>query len=93
MKAVDFVVEESDRPNANPDQREAFLNELVSGDRDDDLVRKYRDSFIYRWAENTAEKPIGYLVLVAASRLDAAMLLIRTEELKRRLPVQGPPSI
>ncbi len=103
MKAVDFVVEEPDRvlfiefkdpdhPGADPSSRSTFMNELVSGGRDDDLVRKYRDSFIYRWAEKAAEKPIGYCVLIAARRLDEAMLLVRTEELKRRLPVEGPPS-
>ena len=103
MKAVDFVVEESDRvlfvefkdpdhPRADPDAKEAFLQKLQTGDKDDDLVRKYRDSFIYRWAEDTDEKPIVYFVLVAASRLDEAMLLARTEELKRKLPVEGPAS-
>lgn len=103
MKAVDFVVEESDwvlfiefkdpdHPRADPDAREAFLQELQTGGKDDDLVRKYRDSFIYRWAEEVDEKPIVYFVLVAASRLDEAMLLARTEELKRKLPIEGPAS-
>jgi len=103
MKAVDFVVEEPDRvlfiefkdpdhPHANPDDRKAFLEELLIGGKDDDLVRKYRDSFIYRWAENAAEKPISYCVLIAASRLDEAMLLARTEGLKRKLPAEGPAS-
>ena len=103
MKAVDFVVEESDRvlfiefkdpdhPRADPDAREAFLQELQTGDKDDDLVRKYRDSFIYRWAEEADEKPITYFVLIATSRLDEAMLLARTEKLKRELPANGPAS-
>ena len=103
MKAVDFVVEEPDRilfiefkdpdhPRANTDAREAFLQELRTGGKDDDLVRKYRDSFIYRWAEEADEKPVVYFVLVAASQLDEAMLLARTEELKRKLPVEGPAS-
>jgi len=103
MKAVDFVVEESDwvlfiefkdpdHLRADPDAREAFLQELQTGGKDDDLVRKYRDSFIYRWAENALKKPIIYYVLVAASWLDEAMLLARTEELKRKLPIEGPAS-
>ncbi len=103
MKAVDFIVEEPDRvlfiefkdpdhPCADTKAREKFLRELQTGDKDDDLVRKYRDSFIYRWAEEADEKPIVYLVLVAASQLDEAMLLARTEELKRKLPVKGPAS-
>ena len=103
MKAVDFIVEESDRvlfiefkdpdhPHANQKDRKAFLEELQAGGKDDDLVRKYRDSFIYRWAENADEKPIAYYVLIATSRLDEAMLLVRTEELKRKLPMEGPVS-
>lgn len=103
MKAVDFVVEEPgrvlfiefkdpDHPHADPKDRESFLEDLLSGGKDDDLVRKYRDSFIYRWAEQANAKPIVYFVLVAASRLDEAMLLARTEELKRKLPIEGPPS-
>jgi hypothetical protein len=103
MKAVDFIVEEPDRvlfiefkdpdhPRADPKDRESFLKELLSGGKDDDFVRKYRDSFIYRWAEKGDEKPIVYFVLVATSCLDEAMLLARTEELKRKLPVEGPAS-
>lgn len=103
MKAVDFIVEESDQvvfiefkdldhPHANPNDQAFFLKELQTGGKDDDLVRKYRDSFIYRWAENAEEKPVTYYVLIAASRLDEAMLLARTEELKRKLPVARPAS-
>ena len=104
MKAVDFIVEEPERvlfiefkdpddPRARGRQQsKEFLEELKAGDKDDDLVRKYRDSFIYRWAEKADEKPIFYYVLIAASQLDEAMLLARTDELKRKLPVDGPKS-
>ena len=103
MKAVDFVVEEPDRvlfiefkdPDhhiADPDAREVFLQELLMGNKDDDLVRKYRDSFIYRWAEGVDEKTIVYFVLIAANCLDEAQLLAITEGLKRKLPVRGPAS-
>ncbi|RMD96330.1 MAG: hypothetical protein D6816_19070 [Bacteroidetes bacterium] len=103
MKAVDFIVEEPDRvlfiefkdpdhPRANAEDRKVFLKELLSGGKDDDLVRKYRDSFIYRWAEKAGEKPIFYYVLIASSQLDEAMLLARTDELKRKLPAEGPAS-
>jgi len=103
MKAVDFIVEESDRvlfiefkdpdhPQAKPNKRKTFLKDLLAGSKDDDLVRKYRDSFIYRWAEKILDKPITYCVLIATSQLDEAMLLARTEELKRKLPLEGPTS-
>ncbi len=102
MKAVDFIVEEPnltifiefkdpDNPHATPDKREEFLQELLAGTKDDDLVRKYRDSFLYCWAENKVENPIVYFVLIAASQLDEAMLLAITDVLKRKLPLKGPP--
>ncbi len=37
-------------------------------------------------------KTIEYYVLVATSQLDGAMLLVRTEALKRKLPLEGPKS-
>lgn len=101
MKAVDFVVELPDRiyfielkdpddPNATAERREAFLGELRSGKLDTDLKHKYRDSFLYEWASGRADKPIYYLVLIAASSLSAAELLARTDALRKQLPLLGP---
>jgi len=103
MKAVDFIIEEPDKtlfiefkdpddPRANPASRTKFISELKIGKKDDALIQKYRDSFIYRWAEDKVQKPVLYLILIATSQLDEAMLLARCEELKRRLPAKGPPS-
>lgn len=99
MKAVDFIVELTDRilfieikdppdpaslpPNAKGDYVEKFL----SGEEDADFYRKYRDSFLYEWAAKRTQKPIFYLILVAFARLTEADLLARTEVLKRKLPV------
>ncbi len=103
MKAVDFVVETRQRilfiefkdpndPHATQNSQEAFLEELQAGRKDDDLVRKYRDSFLYQWAADAIDKPVMYYVLIASDRLDEAMLLQRIEQLQRKLPVQGPKS-
>jgi len=103
MKAVDFIVETPDRvlfvEFKDPDQRHAkqkdkdkFVQELLSGKKDDDFVYKYRDSFLYQWASRNLEKPVYYLVLVALSTLTEAELLARTDELKRKLPLEGPES-
>jgi len=103
MKAVDFIVEtarhilfiefkDPEHRQAAVEAQEAFLQELRAGQKDDELVRKYRDSFLYQWAVGAVMKPILYWVLIACDALDEAMLLQRTEELKRKLPIQGPKS-
>ena len=101
MKAVDFIVELEDRtyfvefkdpenPNAKPKDSAAFLKKFMSGAIDSDLKTKYRDSWLYEYAEGRAKKPIYYLVLIGASMLSDADLLTRTEALKRQLPAEGP---
>ena len=101
MKAVDFVVELSDRylfievkdpqnPDSPADNRQRFADEFSRGALDEDFKYKYRDSFLYEWAMGRADKPIHYLTLVAHDGLQIAHLTRRQEELKRILPLQGP---
>jgi hypothetical protein len=101
MKAVDFVVElvdkiyfielkDPDNPSATTERRAKFLLKLTSGTLDADLQRKFRDSFLYEWASNRADKPIVYVVLLGMAALSPADLLLRTESLKKQLPLSGP---
>lgn len=101
MKAVDFIVELDDRtyfvefkdpenPNAKANDSAAFLKKFMSGAIDSDLKTKYRDSWLYEYAEGRAKKPIYYVVLIGASMLSDADLLTRTEALKSMLPAEGP---
>ena len=101
MKAVDFVLELADRylyvevkdpqhPRATSRDRNAFIRRLRSGELDEDLKRKYRDSFLHEWAAGRADKPIDYLVLIAVDTLDDAQLAHRTSALERQLPLRGP---
>jgi hypothetical protein len=101
MKAVDFIVELEDKalfielkdpehPNAPAQNRAAFLENFLSGGLDNDLKLKYRDSWLYEYAEGRAKKPIYYLVLIGASTLSDAELLARTDALKRQIPMPGP---
>lgn len=101
MKAVDFVVEladkiyfvemkDPDNPAATPDRRAAFIQKLSSGTLDADLKQKFRDSFLFEWASNRADKPIVYVVLLGMSSLSPTDLLMRTESLKKQLPLNGP---
>ncbi len=91
MKAVDFVVETEKRslfvevkdpPVSNAfDANEAY-SKLMKG-----LVAKFRDTFIYRWAEKQINKPVAYHCLVD---VDSALTLQIMTELKRSLPENGP---
>lgn len=103
MKAVDFIVEEDDRisfielkdpehPRAREENREEFIRKFRSGELDEDLKYKYRDTFLYEWASDNVKKPIHYLVVVAIDGLSEAALIGRTDDLKRKLPLNGPPS-
>ena len=103
MKAVDFIVEFPDRylflefkdpqhPDAPRENRERFIDEFLAGILDEDLKYKYRDSFLYEWASGRADKPVYYYVLIADDALAAPELLDRTDELKEKLPLNGPES-
>ena len=98
MKAVDWIVDLPDkvyfvevkdldsRGAASHNKRKGYLEDLKAGKQDRDLVTKFRDSFIYLWACGQIDKPIFYLVVIACQALDHAMLVQRTDALRRKLP-------
>ena len=103
MKAVDFIVEEADRvsfieikdpdhPNATAARSNKFIQKFLSGYLDEDLKYKYRDTFLYQWAAERVDKPIYYWVIIAMNKLTAPDLSARTDDLRRKLPLNGPPS-
>ena len=103
MKAVDYIVEEDDRvsfielkdpehPRAKEGNREDFIRRFQAGKLDEDLKYKYRDTFLYEWASGGLDKPIFYWIVVAIETLSSADLSIRTDNLKRKLPLNGPSS-
>lgn len=102
MKAVDFVVEyddfdlfvevkDPDMTGLTEEDRRAFVRKLKSGDLVRALAGKYRDSWIYRWAERR-DKPVHYAVLLQLPNVRPPELLTLTGRLKRELPLEGPPS-
>ena len=101
MKAVDFIVEDDDRisfieikdpdhPRARQANRKKFIDEFLSGRLDEDLKYKYRDSFLYQWATDGVDKPVNYWVIVALETLTELQLSMRTDDLKNKLPLNGP---
>ncbi len=101
MKAVDFIVEleeqllfiefkDPEDPDALPAPSAEFMKKFCSGQIDSDLKTKFRDTWLYEWAEDRAKKPIIYLVLIGASTLSAAELLAHTDALNRQIPMVGP---
>ena len=103
MKAVDFIVEFSDRylfiefkdpqhPHATQQARQEFIGTIESGALDEDLKYKYRDSFLYEWASGRADKPIYFLVLIGFDTFTSLELQRRTDSLRGKLPVERPAS-
>ena len=103
MEAVDFVVELEDRtlflevkdpddPRAGSRDRRRWAARFKSDGLDQDLVQKYRDSFLYQWALGRVQKPIHYGVLVGLEQLTDADLLSRADALRRKLPIDVPTS-
>ena len=103
MKAVDFVVElpslylfiefkDPEHPSSRLEQRHEFVRGFYSGQINDELTHKFRDSFLYEWASGRTFKPIRYYVLVAIDGLTKADLQASKEDLSRRLPIKGPSS-
>lgn len=56
-----------------------FLHRLI-----ENLKYKYRDSWLYRWAEEKVHKPIFYLCLLT---LENAQITFLQKQLQRQLPV------
>lgn len=100
MKAVDFIVEYSnfdlfvevkdpDHTRATSKNHTLFEEDFKSGKLVNDLVGKYRDSWLYRWAEGR-DKPVRYVVLLQLSTLGPPELGVFADHLKRRLPMNAP---
>lgn len=100
MKSVDFVVEypdhdlfvevkDPDNSKATLERRVIFRKKLQSDELIGAVARKYRDSWLYRWAE-AHDKPVRYVLLLQLATLTPPMLLTLTDRLKRELPVDGP---
>lgn len=102
MKAVDWIIDLPGRTYfvelkdldaggaAGHGNRRQYVEDLKAEKRDMDLVTKFRDSFIYCWACEQMRGPTFYLVLIACKALHRAMLLHRTDALRRKLPSGRP---
>lgn len=101
MKAVDFIVEDDNRvlfiefkdpehPRARDEDREIFIESFRSGKLNEDLKYKYRDSLLYEWASGNSGKPIFYWILIGIDRLSEPELMVRTDDLRGKLPLRGP---
>ena len=103
MKAVDFIVESQNvvwfieikdpsHPNVPPREQARFSQKLESIDIDIDLVRKYRDSWLYLWACKKVDEFIEcrYYVIIVNKSLDNIQLEQRSSSLQKTLPLDDP---
>ena len=92
LKEAAFIeIKDPQHPRANPKNAAPFISNFLGDKLDEDLKYQYRDSFLCEWASGRANKPIHYWVIVAINNLSPADMLARTESLKRKLPINGPP--
>jgi len=93
MKAVDFVVEYNDHylfvEIKNPQDPNRYGSEQDKSALIKNLTTKFRDTFLYRWAENKLDKPVRYQCLV---ELDNAQTLYLMNQLKNQLPTGRQPT-
>lgn len=98
MKAVDFIVElqsaylfievkDPVNPNAQDKDVNKFNAKAGNGNLQEVIVKKFRDTFVYRWAEDKLDKPIHFLSLIT---LEEALLSNVQDEIRRNLPITGP---
>ena len=98
MKAVDFIAEKADstlfielkdpdHPQAKEENKNIFIKDFLSGALNEELKYKYRDTFLYRWAQRRSRKPIFYCVIIALGTLNEAQLYSRTKDLQQKLPL------
>jgi hypothetical protein len=104
MKAVDFVVEFSekiffieikdpDNPNATVENKTEFIEKLTSGVLiEKDLKTKCRDSFLYEYCMERVHKPIHYCVIIGSENLSEADLQNQSDLLAKHIPVTSPSS-
>lgn len=102
MKAVDFIIKrdnvvwfieikDPNHPDVPQREQERFLHNLESDGLDIDLVRKYRDSWLYMWAcKMVDESARSYYYVIITSDLDNAILTQRATSLRRLLPLDNP---
>ena len=91
MKAVDLIVElENDYLFIEVKDFNA-PDEYQDGNHFDHLREvlkyKYRDTFLYRWAEKKIDKPIHYLCLLT---LENALISRMNKEIRQQLPLGRP---
>lgn len=88
MKAVDLIVELEDdylfvevKDFHQPDE---YQNGNCFNHLREVLKHKYRDSFLYRWAERKTDKPVRYLCLLT---LDNALVSRMNKEIRLHIPI------
>ena len=99
MHAVDWIVQYraqtlfvevkdiESRGASTHGSRDEFVERFRSGNLISNLVRKFRDSFLYEWACEHSVERISYFVVVAG--VERALLLRQSDRLRGDLPV-GP---
>ena len=95
VEIKDLVIPDSfsaNAPGRSLEKRESdskkFIEKFQSDKLRPELVSKFRDSFIYRWAQGLTNKPIYYLLVLELPSVSEEDLMTKAEELQRAIPVK-----
>ena len=97
MKRVDFIAEKSNKcffiEVKDPDHPKGarYINsnkeKFLSGNLVPDLASKYRDSLWFKTLSNQAQKKLHYVVLFSMKSMEPALLMARSDALKKAIPL------
>jgi len=100
MKAVDFVIEtpaarifleiKDPYQSGRSDVVRAYTEKLLRNSLDSELCYKYRDSWLYLFADGNQREPSYYFILIALDELSSDALVNRSQSLGKKIPLRGP---
>ncbi|MBM6866654.1 hypothetical protein H6A66_16045 [Bacteroides caecigallinarum] len=82
IEIKEYMAEEIEEMKKEP-ERKTKEGKHIKNYLRNNLVRKFRDTFLYRYCENKLDKPIFYICLM---NFDDAMLMAFRKELRLQIP-------
>lgn len=99
IKSVDLIIEfeteywfvefknlDNPTPRGRDRTPEEAAEEFAAKKLDDDLRQKFKDTWLFELGSGRGQKPVSYFVVAGARHMESALLLRRTDALKKWWP-------